>query len=293
MTLKSWVLEYLQTYKCVNLKQSTLKSYLYAAQHIPDDLQIDQLTCKSIQGIINNMVFSGLSWSTVSHTYTLISQALSQAQNYGFPDKSHLLKGIMLPKKQKKRVRAFSPEQLQLFRAHNHGFHADHFSFLLLTGLRIGELIGLQQQDLDIRRRCIQIQRNYYRGSFQTPKTDESQREIPLSAEAWRIVQKRIVLGRPAAPLFTGQTGRILDYRSMLSAFTNLLQTAGLPHSGIHVLRHTFATELLRRGVNLKIISDLLGHSTIKTTCDIYSDVSLEMKFDAVSRFDLPEIANK
>jgi len=60
---------------------------------IPDDLILEDLTCNSIQHVINTMVSSGLAWSTISHTYTLISQALSQAQNYGLPDKSYLLRG--------------------------------------------------------------------------------------------------------------------------------------------------------------------------------------------------------
>ena len=258
--------------------------------HIPDDLILEDLTCNSIQHVINTMVSSGLAWSTISHTYTLISQALSQAQNYGLPDKSYLLRGVILPKKQKKRVRAVSPEQQRLFRAKNDSFHAPHFEFLLQTGIRVGELIGLQQQDIDVRARSITIQRNYYRGSYQTPKTDESRREIPLSVRAWRILQERITLGQPSAPVFRGAAGRVLNYRSMLAAYKRTLQAASLPDCGIHALRHTFATELLRRGANIKVISDLLGHNSIKTTCDIYSDVTIDMKLSAVSLLDAAEL---
>lgn len=284
MLLKSWVLEYVNTYKRITLKPSTVQSYLYAAAHIPDDIVLDELTREDLQCIINKMVDAGLAWSTVSHTFTLVSDALSHAQNYGLPDKSYLLKGVIMPKRQKKRVRAFLPEELQRFRQNNKSVHADVFEFLLQNGLRIGELIGLQQRDFDVRSRLYVVDRTYYRDGYQGPKTPESKRSMPLTAQSWEIVRSRIVLGQPTAPVFLGRTGKILNYRSVLESFDNTLDKAGLHvEGGLHILRHTFATELLRRGVSLKVISELLGHGSIKTTCDIYSDVTLDMKLDALA----------
>lgn len=286
MTLKEWVLEYVLVYKAVILKPGTVKSYEYAAGHIPEQLDFENLTVRDLQGIINTMISEGLAWSTISHTFTLISQALSQAQNYGLPEKSHLLKGVILPKKRKKRVSAFSASQQKLFLKQNNSLHREHFEFLLLTGLRIGELIGLKQKDVDIYGRTIHVQRNFYRGLYQTPKTPESDRIVPLSHRAWQIISKRLRLGEPEAPVFTGRFGGVLNYRSMLEAFKKTTAAAGLPDCGIHVLRHTFATELLRRGANIKVISELLGHRDIKVTCDIYSDVTLDMMSGAVQLLD-------
>lgn len=282
MDLREWVTEYFMTYKRMVLKESTLSAYRYAIGHIPAGIAYDTLKSSDIQGIINTMIFSGLAWSTIMHTFTLISQALSHAQNYGFIDKSHLLKGVILPKKQKRHISAFSDSQKVLFLKNNTGYHAEHFEFLLLTGLRIGEFIGLQQQDIDAVHRILTVQRTYYRGKYQTPKTADSFRTIPLCGRSWEIVRKRVMLGHPTAPVFAGSTGKILDYRSMLDSFRKVLNFSGLSFSGIHVLRHTFATDLLRKGVSIKVISELLGHKDITVTCNVYSDVTLDMKADAL-----------
>ena len=289
MDLRDWVTLYFGTYKRIALKESTLQSYGYAIAHIPFGIDYDTLLCSDIQKIINTMVSSGLAWSTVMHTFTLISQALTHAHNYGLPDKSHLLKGVILPKYQKRHIRAFSASEQKLFFRNNRSYHAEGFEFLLLTGLRVGEFIGLQQQDINIHDHTIMVRRNYYRGQYQTPKTPESNRVLPLSGRAWQIIKNRLVLGMPAAPVFVGRYGGVLNYRSMLESFKKTIAAAGLPDCGIHVLRHTFATELLRRGASVKVISELLGHNDIKTTCDIYSDVTLDMKYSAVALLDVLE----
>ena len=294
--LKEWVIDYFTTFKAVNLKSSTLESYLMAAKHIPEELELCTVTVQDIQAIIRDMSLMGLSYSTIKHTYSILSQSIMAAPDYGLPDRTKALRGVILPKFEQKHICAFTPEEIDRFRSNNKSFHSEAFEFLLLTGLRIGELIGLKQKDVNLSRRSVFIRRNYYRGRYQTVKTGRSERELPLSDSAWRIIRERIVLGRPEEPLFRGRTGFILDYRSMLKSFTLTLIDANIPHRGIHVLRHTFATELLRKGADLKTISDLLGHSSVKITADIYTDVSFDLKYAAVSlledSFDIEYVSN-
>ena len=293
MRLKNWILEYFRTFKSVGLKKSTLESYEWAARHVPDELEFESVTTKQIQEIINTMAAHGLSYSTIKHTVSLVAQAIRIAPDYGFADKSNVLRGIVMPKFEQKRVCAFAPEEIKIFLQHNNSVHAKAFEFLYLTGIRVGELIGLKQKDINVFTRSLRIERNFYRGRYQTVKTGASEREIPLSDSAWRIICDRIVIASPELPVFTGRTGKIIDYRSMLKRFSETLEGAGLPHYGIHVLRHTFATELLRRGVDLKVISRLLGHSSIKITADIYTDVSFDMQCKAVKLLDEVEISDK
>ena len=202
--------EYFTTFKAVNLKGSTLDSYLMAAKHIPDGIEFDEVTVQDIQTIIRDMTLMGLSYSTIKHTYSTISQSIIAAVDYGLPDKTKALRGVILPKFEQKHISAFTPEEIDRFRRNNKSFHSDAFEFLLLTGLRIGELIGLKQKDINISRRSIFVCRNYYRGRYQTVKTSSSERELPLSDTAWRIIRERIVLGRPEEPLFKSRKGFVL-----------------------------------------------------------------------------------
>ncbi len=286
MTLKRWIYQYFWTYKAIRLKTSTLDSYKYALAHIPDDLNFHELTPADVQNIVNKMVFNGLAWSTIKHTYTLISQALKNAPNYGLEDKSNILNGIILPKRSQRKITSFSSFQVSEIMTDNSSFYSDAIRFLFLTGVRIGELVGFKCADVDFKTATVWVDETYYRGRYQDPKTEESKRPLPLCAEALKIAKRVYRVGCPNEPLFTNTKGDVISYSSFLKAYKRVLNRCGLPDGGPHVLRHTFATELLKRGADIKTVSQLLGHKSIKTTADIYLDVPWELKKNAVALFD-------
>lgn len=173
----------------------------------------------------------------------------------------------------------------------------------LHTGMRKGELLGLRWNDVDLKAQTLHIQ-----GSLQPipgkglqvveVKTESSRRQIRLgtaSSEALRRhrvrqAQERLRAGETWTDLdlvFPNTTGRPTHPGNFLRRdFDPLLKRAGVPRVKFHELRHTCATLLLGEGVHPKIVSELLGHSDITVTLNLYSHVLPTMQQQAVDTLD-------
>ena len=144
------------------------------------------------------------------------------------------------------------------------------------TCLRAGEALALDWSDIDEKMRTQKVNKNVVcvdgRHLVQrTTKTASGKRTIPLNARAMEAVQRlkaQAVFGCPY--VFATQTGRHLSYRNLLATLENACESAGVEHRGLHALRHSFASNLYARGVSVKVISRLLGHSSTQITIDRY-----------------------
>ena len=153
------------------------------------------------------------------------------------------------------------------------------------TGLRQSELIGLKWSDLDMEGSRLTVKRSVFKGKVNAPKTPRSSRTIQLTGLASKALREHkrnhhasdswVFSTRNGTPLDCGNLHR--DY------WKPLLKRAGLPDVTFHAAtRHTCATLLLGQGVNLKLVADLLGHRSIRTTANIYSHVLPEMQGEIV-----------
>ena len=178
------------------------------------------------------------------------------------------------------------------------------FSFALATGMRLQEYCALQWKDIDLEKGTATIQRAlvwYRKGGgwhFGQPKTSTSRRTIPFplsiveELKAHRIKQLEERLKRGAAwqnnnLVFPSEVGSPLLPRNLFRVFKRTLKSAEIRESlRLYDLRHTTATLLLQAGINPKVVSERLGHSTITLTLDVYSHVLPTMQQDASDQLE-------
>ncbi|MBR6051628.1 MAG: site-specific integrase [Clostridia bacterium] len=158
----------------------------------------------------------------------------------------------------------------------------------LYTGLRIGEICALSWDDIDFPRRIIKVRHTVARVKSNSdngpssvliidkPKTKASAREIPISDDLTDTLMKSRKTSSSEYVVSTAKgfvSPRTFDYR-----YHKVIASAGVPDKNYHALRHTFATRCIEAGVDVKSLSEILGHSNVSITLNTYVHSSLDMK---------------
>ena len=200
--------------------------------------------------------------------------------------------GCKLPPKKAREMQVLTREELQRFliQAKFEGYY-EVFLLDLATGLRRGELMALQWDDLNFKTGVLNVNKQVYdvRGQLQisTPKTKNSIRKIVLPPavvevlrEYKKTVDSRWMFPSPVkedCPITPGVVRRRLQL---------VLEHAGCKHVRFHDLRHTFATLALENGMDVKTLSAMLGHVSAVTTLDIYTHITGDMQRAAAASID-------
>ena len=160
----------------------------------------------------------------------------------------------------------------------------------LNTGLRVGEICALKWKDIDFTRKRIIVSSTVHRVNctdektktklvIQKPKTESSEREVPINSFLFEILFKHSSNNKF---FVLTQSESIPDPRSVQRNFTFFCQKVFGKALGFHCLRHTFATLLISQGVDVKTVSEILGHCSVTTTLNIYRNVSFDDKAQGV-----------
>ncbi len=164
----------------------------------------------------------------------------------------------------------------------------------LFTGLRLGELCALKWEDIDLKNQILMVkrtvQRIYVEGSktktillVTEPKSESSRREIPLSD---RIFKYLLQLQNEKEYIFGGN--KPMEPRTLQYHFKKILKEADLADKNFHILRHTFATNCIEGGTDVKSLSEMLGHSDVQITLNKYVHPTMDTKrrhLDELSSF--------
>ncbi len=161
----------------------------------------------------------------------------------------------------------------------------------LLTGIRLGEICALETRDIHLQDRFIIIHQTVQRiaadkGEKKTallvtaPKTFHSERRIPICSTLEIILKKDM---KESVYLVNGN--RLMEPRTYQYLFHKILQKLSIERKGFHALRHTFATNCIASGMDPKCLSEILGHSDVKTTLNRYVHPSMEMKREQMDSF--------
>ena len=266
-------------------------------------IQLQKLTPQHVQKLYASKLQEGLSPKTVRLIHAVLHQALKNAVRWNLVPRN-VCDAVSLPKQTTQReMQVLTKEQAQtlLETAKGHRLEA-LLTLAVATGMRRGELLALRWQDINFETRSLHICRSV---SFLTghgfvesePKTTRSRRNITLplfALEALRVHRTRQLEVRLQAGkkwedhdvVFCNTLGGFLNTSTLFKLFTALLKDAGLPHMRFHDLRHSAATILLAMGAHPKVVQELLGHSQISMTLDIYSHVLPSMQEEVMDRLN-------
>lgn len=316
-TVEEYANYWVETYKKDAVKGATytrLRSTL-KNQIIPviGGTKISRLTSKECQDLITDLQASGASYSVVKKTYDFLSAMMKHATLNEDISRNPMLT-VSSPSQalfDTKEVRVLSEAEEQMLleelsKTWSTGSpkysYRDAFTVILNTGLREGELVALDWDDIDLSKRTMHVQKTIvmvnerddkgeltgrcYQNVQSTPKTRSGNRVVPLNMKAIAAL-KSLHEAHPKSPyVLTSENGQ----RPMCNVLNKQLKRAG-DRCGIygitpHALRHTFATRLFEKGADIKTVSTILGHSSINITYNTYVHVIQDKKFDTVNLLD-------
>lgn len=163
----------------------------------------------------------------------------------------------------------------------------------LYTGVRIGELLGLEWSDVDLERGVIQINKTVYHGKDENgewrlvvdkPKTKASDRVIPLPYYITKMLTERRASAIEGVYIIESKKGGRMPIRTYQYMFERLTEKVGVRKLNFHALRHTFATRAIECGMDIKTLSEILGHQNASTTLNRYAHSMLDTKIEMMNR---------
>jgi len=288
-----------------SVRPKTFKSYEHLVTYhvIPSlgKIELTKLSPQHLQDFFSDRLEKGLSARTVQYIRAVLRRALNQALQWGLVARN-VATLVTGPRVVRRSVQPFTVDEVpKLLR----GLESERLGALyLLTlshGLRQGEALGLRWCDVDLKAKTLTVSQSLQwvdgEPHFVEPKTRQSRRTIALSGAAVktllqhrkRQLQERLLAGgdwQNSGLVFSTRTGRPLDGLNVTRDFQRMLKKAGLPVRRFHDLRHTTASLLLYQNVHPRVVADLLGHSEIRVTMDLYSHVAPALRREAADEMD-------
>ncbi len=272
--------------------RSTIENYRSIVKyHILPTLgrkKVDELTVAEVDRLLAAKMASGLLPSTVHRIRAVLSQCLDQGIRWDVTV-CNVARLSRTPKLIRPEGRTLSPEQARALLASLHGHRNEAlYTLMLATGMRRGEALGLKWKDVDLKRGVVRIRRSLKRegGHVVTAdtKTSKSRRAVNLPEPVTALLERhrdqqgkeRVDLGAAwmeTGFVFTSSVGTPIDPRNLYRDFQKVCENAGLSHWHPHELRHSAASLMLASGVKLQVVSQVLGHSSIRMTADVYGHI--------------------
>jgi len=305
ITVGEWLERWLKD--CAGMKPTTVKSYASIVHHhlMPaiGKTRLDKLSHKDIQRMYAKLE-NNLSSVTVHKVHRCLRAALNRAIKRGYLRESPMSRVDSPERHSPKRNTLSVREAMKMLEwLYSNGYVAYYGAYLsAYGGLRLGEVCGLQWRDVDWDANTLRIRRTRQRHNKQDvilePKTADSVRDIVMprnvmkELRTWRERQQEA-----SKEAFTGWSEdqfvvrkpdlEVPETHAFAKGVKIALKDLGLPLVTFHDLRHTHATWLLESGVDLKTVSQRLGHSSITVTADIYAHVTRKMQQDAMSKLEV------
>lgn len=269
-----------QKYKCV-IEKYILTSFISLKP-------LTNITSADIAAFSQGLLAKGLSSKTVNDILIVLNSLMKYAATIYSIETTP----IQYVKEQKKEMRVLTVSEQRNFEQYLKN-DMDNFKFgvlfALYTGVRIGELCALQWKDIS--NGFVKIEKTMHRLKdedgktaviIDTPKTENSYRTVPLPEFLNIYVEQR----RDNSDKYVLSTDKyiIVEPRLMQIRFKKMTDDCGLNDVTFHTLRHTFATRCVECGFDIKTLSEILGHSDVKTTLNKYVHSSMELKKENMNK---------
>ena len=293
-----WLRQWLENYIRPSVKMRTYERYkIIVEKHIKDKIggiEMDELTPFVLQQLItellqggNRRTGKGLSANSVNAVISVLQNSLKTAHFLGLTGE-YTANKLKRPKFKEKAVECFTlAEQKRIEHAVLNGKKDKLYGILLClySGLRIGELLALQWEDIDFAKGTLTVSKSGHDGKggfvIDEPKTTSSRRVIPLPKQLLPILKG--IKKRSNSQFVVSAKGKPVGVRSYQRSFELLLKKLNLPHRGFHSLRHTFATRAIECGMDVKTLSEILGHKNPNVTLNRYAHSLMEHKADMMN----------
>ena len=318
VTLDAWFDVWINIHKRKTIKESTqVRYYDFYQRYIKKELgkqKIVNINPLTLERLFQGMADEGYSTKTIRDVYNILNAMFKYAIHNRLTAFNPCA-GVCLPKTKTKEIRILTLEEQREVITHAKGRLYENLILVALgTGMRGGELLGLTWDDVDFRRREICInktlvhikdtQTGKYTFKYQTPKTKNSTRRIPMQESVYKALRKQhvqlkemqlvssdwqplssfeniVFVGRNGKPITEHTFQVALDWieksinkeRMKIATETGATYTP-MPHFYPHALRHTFATRCFEAGIDAKVVQEYLGHYSISITLDLYTHVT-------------------
>jgi len=307
ITVGQWLRRWRETTLAASSRSEATKAqYTHLAKRTESgdfgSITLNRLKPTDVEALILDLRAKELSDSTIRSTFGVLRTALDVAVRDGLLATNPAAQ-VKRPGIERQRSAYLSADQVRslLSAADERGLrYATALRLIAATGLRRGEALGLKWSDVDLDAGVLRVERTVSRVGksvvSSTPKTARSRRTVPLSPsvtamlkahrvkqDAERAAAEQHGLWRDEDLVFCTHFGGVVEPSSLLREVRLAADEVGLPkNTGVHDLRHAAATLMLESGIHIKAVADILGHSSVSITGDIYAATSDDMAQKAV-----------
>lgn len=248
---------------------------------------MDTITYVQIERFYDQLIIDKVSSGLIRNISLVLRKVFNTAERWGIISKNPV-RHVKPPAYESSKINVWTLEQMNQFLERSKDSHQYAlYDLALASGMRIGELLGLQREYLDLDNGIVQVQMSlkYTSGlglHLKEPKTDHSKRIISLPEHTINVLRDHLNNSLPSNFVFHN-IGDPIYPSEATRYFIRDQEKAGVPIIRFHDLRHTHASMLLLKGVNPKVVAERLGHSSVATTLDIYSHVMPSMQKEVAS----------
>ncbi len=296
MKYEDWLNQWLELFVKSTTKLRTYNKYKqqvrqYICQRL-GNYEMSDITPIVLQSFVAELQ-QKLSANTVNGIISVLKNSLNRAVKFKACEKQ-FSDSIIRPKIHEKNIECFTHDEQKKIEQYILSKNKTRLFGIILclyTGLRIGELLALDWNDVDLNKGIINVSKTCrdswncgkYIKLIDIPKTISSQRIIPIPKQ---ILSKLKILRKNSKSNYVvdGRAEFGAEVRVYQRSFNNLLKKLNIPHKGFHSLRHTFATRALECGMDVKTLSEILGHKNPTVTLNRYAHSMFEHKVEMMNR---------